>query len=157
VSYQNALTPYNLPFAEACGSILTNYCWDESQAADSKLYAVRSGFKTEKVYFGIDVFAQGGGRITYPKERGGGTNTGVAVAKLADMGMSAGLFAPAWSFEHFHNHGSEIEKVIWEGDTLPVGVICPCKDITKCHQPIVGFSVFEHARAFPAGSDTFCT
>lgn len=157
MSYQNGLTPYNLPFAETCGSILTNYCWEESQAKDSKTFALRSGFKPEKVYFGIDVFAQGGGRTTYPKERGGGTNTGVAVAKLAELGMSACLFAPAWSFEHFHPHGREIEKVVWEGEALPVGIECPCKDMVKCHQPTVGSSVLEHARTFPAGSETFCT
>ena len=45
---------------------------------------------------GIDVWAQSKSsqthpRITYPKKGGGGTNTGLAVRKLAELGLSAGV------------------------------------------------------------------
>lgn len=119
-------------------------------------FATRSGFEAEKVYFGIDVFAQGGGRTTYPKDRGGGTNTGIAVAKLAGIGLSACLFAPAWSFEHFQNHRQVMDQLIWEGGALPTDIECPCKDVTKCHQPMSGSAIIKHAKSFPAGSDSFC-
>jgi hypothetical protein len=156
VSYQNQLNTYNLPFAKACGSILANYCWDEPQALDCRNFATRSGFPPDDVYCGIDVFAQNGARVTYPKDSGGGSNTGIAVAKLAELGLSAGVFAPAWSFEHFPSHGRGIEKVIWEGDALPVGIECPCKGgATRRHQPTDGFPLIKHARLFPAGSETF--
>jgi hypothetical protein len=154
VSYQNQLNTYNLPFAKACGSILANYCWDEPQALDCRNFATRSGFPPEDVYCGIDVFAQNGARVTYPKDGGGGSNTGIAVAKLAQLDLSAGIFAPAWSFEHFPSHGREIEKVIWEGEALPAAIECPCKGGAR-HQPTDGFPIIKHARLFPAGSENF--
>ncbi|KAF2826447.1 hypothetical protein CC86DRAFT_29912 [Ophiobolus disseminans] len=155
VSYQNALTASNLPFAEACGSMLTNYCWDVSGAKSSKTLATKSELDAAKVYFGIDVWAQNGGRTTYPEKGGGGTNTGVAVAKVCELGLSAGVFAPAWSFEHFPSHGKGIEKVVWEGGTLPSGIECSCGDAVARHQPTHGVSIIQHARFFPAGSDLF--
>jgi hypothetical protein len=159
ISYQNSLSVMNLTFAEACGGILTNYCWSESQANASKSIAAQSCLAPSNVYFGIDVWAQNNTgithpRTTYPKRGGGGTNTGVAVAKLADLGLSAGIFAPAWSFEHFPGHGREVEQAVWEGEALPSNIECSCGNAGSRHQP-TGFSIFKHAKLSPAGSETF--
>jgi hypothetical protein len=114
----------------------------------------------QQVYFGIDVWAQNTTklshpRVTYPEYGGGGTNTGVAIAKLAEMGLSAGVFASAWSFEHFPGHGRDIERTIWEGTPLPDDVACSCGDCKKRHQPNVAKPIVKYARQFNAGSDAF--
>ncbi|KAF9700889.1 hypothetical protein EKO04_000322 [Ascochyta lentis] len=160
VSYQNSLSASNLPFAKACGSILTNYCWKENDAANSLHEALRENLSLQRIYFGIDVWAQNTTkvshpRITYPEYGGGGTNTGVAVAKLAELGLSAGVFAPAWTFEHFPRHGRDVERTMWEGEELPEAISCSCGDCGKRHRansamPLVGF-----ARQYSAGSDAF--
>jgi hypothetical protein len=160
VQYQNGLNASNFCFAEACGRILTNYCWSEAQASKSNHVALESGLSSGNVYFGIDVWAQNKTgltypRSTYPKRGGGGTNTGVAVAKLAEMGLSAGVFAPAWSFEHFPGHGRELEQVVWEGTALSTNIECSCGDISSRHQPTQGSTMIQHARLFPAGSESF--
>ncbi|KAF2033490.1 hypothetical protein EK21DRAFT_58633 [Setomelanomma holmii] len=157
VSYQNSLNASNLLFAEACGSVLTNYCWNAEQADQSKIVATQAGLDSDKVFFGIDVWAQnrsgfGIPRTTYGK---GGTTTGMAVSKLADITLAAGVFAPAWSFEHFPGHGRNIERTVWEGEALPNDLECSCGNATSRHQPIEGFSIIAHARVFPAGSDSF--
>lgn len=160
VQYQNELNALNIPFAQACGCILTNYCWGESQAKQSKLGASQHHFSGDQVLFGIDVWAQNSTkltqpRITYPKRGGGGTNTGIAVAKLAEMGLSAGVFAPAWSFEHFPTHGMDIERAVWEGAALPADLTCSCGNAVVRHQPTQGYAIVEHATVFPAGSEDF--
>ncbi|KAH7089918.1 glycosyl hydrolase family 85-domain-containing protein, partial [Paraphoma chrysanthemicola] len=160
VSYQNGVTPANLPFAEACGGILTNYNWDLRQAEEAKQFIAQSSISFENVYFGIDVWAQNRSGFGIPRTTHGkgGTTTGVAVAKLADIGLSAGIFAPAWSFEHFEGHGKDVDRTMWEGDNLPDGLECSCGRAISRHQPIEGFSIVRHAKAFPAGTaSTFYT
>jgi hypothetical protein len=148
----------NLAFAEACGSILTNYCWSESQARSSRSIA-ESSLDPRNVFFGIDVWAQNNTgithpRTTFPRKGGGGTNTGVAVSKLAEIGLSAGIFAPAWSFEHFPGRGRSVEQTVWEGEALPSDIECSCGNAGSRHQP-TGSSIVQHARLNPAGSETF--
>ncbi|KAH7412151.1 glycosyl hydrolase family 85-domain-containing protein [Phaeosphaeria sp. MPI-PUGE-AT-0046c] len=157
--WSNGLTPANIPFAKACGKILTNYCWDESQAKDSKHAALQSAFPLDHIYFGVDVWAQNKGvlsrpRSTYPKQGGGGTNTGIAVAKLAEMGMSAGVFAPAWSFEHFSRCRHSIQRVMWEGRELPKNTECSCGNALIRHQAS-GPPIITNAMLHPAGSESF--
>lgn len=156
VYYQNGLSLSNLPFSEACGSLLTNYCWKKFQAMESKLVAKDAGLDPENVFFGIDVWAQNRTGPTHSRTTygNGGTTTGVAVTKLADFGLSAGIFAPAWSYEHFPGRGKEVERAMWEGDALPDDLTCSCGDVSR-HCPKEGFSVTERARAYPVGSDTF--
>lgn len=113
----------------------------------------------DHVYFGIDVWAQnknflGHSRSTYPKQGGGGTNTGIAVAKLAEMGMSAGIFAPAWSFEHFSHHGRGIQRTMWEGEEFPRGTECPCGNDSIRHRA-TGPPIITNAMLHPAGSEMF--
>lgn len=160
VSYQNALNASNLPFATACGSILTNYSWKEIDAANSIDQALQHDLPPQEVFFGIDVWAQNTTslthpRITYPEQGGGGTNTGIAVAKLASLGLSAGIFAPAWSFEHFPGCGRAIERAVWEGTALSKSIDCSCGNCSSRHPSNQQYPVSRYARRFPAGSKTF--
>lgn len=161
ISYQNGLNDKNIHFSTACGAVLTNYCWKESDVLASKSVASNHGLPFDKVYFGIDVWAQntvnfGLPRTTYPELRGGGTNTGVAVKKLANMGLSAGVFAPAWSFEHFPGYGQDAERAVWEGNALWDGATCTCRgEASFCHPHNPDEPIVESAKQFPAGSDRF--
>mgnify|MGYP004550244927 CR=1 FL=1 len=139
---------------------MTNYCWRESDAANSMHEALQKSLPPQHVYFGIDVWAQNTSklsqpRITYPEYGGGGTNTGVAVAKLAEVGLSAGLFAPAWTFEHFPDHGRNVEQTMWDGLDLPEDADCPCGNASKRHQPNKAMPVTGFATLYNAGSETF--
>ncbi|KAF1944865.1 hypothetical protein EJ02DRAFT_509822 [Clathrospora elynae] len=160
VSYQNALNTFNLRFAEACGSFLTNYCWTEGDTESSRQLALSSKLLPRNIFFGIDVWAQNTSsfthpRVTYPEYGGGGTNTGVAVAKLAELGFSAGIFAPAWSFEHFPSYGRDIERVVWQGAVLPNDLDCSCGDCASRHRPNKEFAIINTAREYPVGSESF--
>jgi hypothetical protein len=145
---------------KACGSILTNYCWTEPNVEASIHLALREKVPSKQVFFGIDVWAQNTTKLThprttYPEYGGGGTNTGIAVAKLAETGLSAGVFAPAWSFEHFPGHGRAIERAMWEGTDLPEGLECSCGNCTVRHRSNKDFCIKKFAKAFVAGSETF--
>ncbi|KAJ8110480.1 hypothetical protein OPT61_g6689 [Boeremia exigua] len=160
VSYQNALNAQNSLFAKACGSVLVNYCWKEEDAADSIHEALQRDLSPQDVYFGIDVWAQNvtkfsQPRVTYPEYGGGGTNTGVAVAKLAELGLSSGVFAPAWTFEHFPGHGRGLEQTMWEGLALPKDLACSCGDCDKRHRPNKAMPITSFAKLSSAGSETF--
>jgi hypothetical protein len=160
VSYQNALSPSNAPFAKVCGSILTNYSWKEVNTEGSVDLALREHIPLQQTFFGIDVWAQNTTslahpRTTYPEYGGGGTNTGVAVAKLAELGLSAGVFAPAWSFEHFPGHGRAIERAIWEGTDLPKDIECSCGNCTLRHRSNKDIPMTKFAKAFTVGTETY--
>lgn len=145
---------------KACGSVLTNYSWKEDDAAASLHQALQAGLPPHHIYFGIDVWAQNTTklahpRVTYPEYGGGGTNTGVAVAKLAELGLSAGIFAPAWTFEHFPGHGRDMEATVWDGDNLPDNIDCSCGNCSKRHQPNKAAPITSFAKEYKAGSETF--
>jgi hypothetical protein len=147
-------------FSEACGSILTNYAWTEEAALRSKELASKREIQLRNVFFGIDIWAQNTikgrhYRVTYPRKDGGGTNTGVGVEKLAEIGLSAGIFAPAWTFEHFPGHGRAMERAVWDGVDLPDNMSCSCDPACQCHPPNHRSPVVRYAREFPAGSETF--
>lgn len=122
--------------------------------------ALQNNLPLQHVYFGIDVWAQNATklsqpRVTYPEYGGGGTNTGIAVAKLAKSGLSAGIFAPAWTFEHFPCHGREVEQTVWDGQDLPKDVACSCGDCEKRHRPNRTMPVTCFAKLSNSGSETF--
>ena len=128
---------------------------------------MKHGIPLEKIYFGVDVWAQNKTkltqpRVTYPERGGGGTNTGVAVKKLSDMGLSAGVFAPAWSFEHFTGDiildtGPEMDRVMWEGcdPPNPDTITCSCGDARQRHAANRKYPITAAAVPFPANSDMF--
>ena len=82
VIYQNGLTSKNLSFAQASSALFTNYKWTEGKLLESKKIALSNNTDVSKICFGIDVWAQntnmpGPPRITFPRDGGGGTNTGI--------------------------------------------------------------------------------
>lgn len=82
VDYQNSLNAENLEFALAADAFFTNYKWTVSDLEESKETAEAHGIKPAEIHFGIDVWAQntnmpGPPRITFPRDGGGGTLTGV--------------------------------------------------------------------------------
>jgi hypothetical protein len=110
------------------------------------------------VLCGIDVWAQSSERETYPKDVGGGTGTGLGVAKLAELGLSAGIFGPAWPYEHFDclPDSRAVEKAMWTGAALPETLCCDCT--LRNRHSIAGYMdypILQSAREFPAGSDAF--
>ena len=114
----------------------------------------------KKIYFGVDVWAQNKAsfthpRVTYPEYGGGGTNTGVALAKTAEFGLSVGIFAPAWSFEHFPGHERDVERTFWEGTPLPGDIECTCGDCASRHPPNSELPILHTARERVAGSEHF--
>jgi hypothetical protein len=150
----------NLAFAKACGGILVNYCWKEEDARNSYQLAQQYGLPPAQVYFGVDVWAQNKSsfthpRVTYPEFRGGGTHTGIAVDKLAQIGLSAGIFAPAWSFEHFPTHSYAVECAMWDGSSLPADITCSCGDAKVYHPSNRSSYITSSARQYPAGSNRF--
>ncbi|KAF2672408.1 hypothetical protein BT63DRAFT_370016, partial [Microthyrium microscopicum] len=169
VRYQNALTYSNLPFFETCGNILTNYAWEPSMIEMSKAVAKNSGVSVANIYFGVDVWAQNKPvdkyhpRVSFPQNRGGGgTNTGVAVSECRNQGVSSGIFAPAWAYEHFKlpEDGPTVSRCMWEGEPLPKEVECECyggrPNAAMCHfTHRTDASITRSALEYPAGSEDF--
>ncbi|QDS76933.1 hypothetical protein FKW77_004772 [Venturia effusa] len=135
ISHQNALTPLNLPFVLASSALLTNYTWNPSLITSSLTLAAQHNLDPQNIYFGIDIWAQNRPhsflhpRLTWPLFNGGGTNTGFAVKKCAEMGVSAGLFAPGWCWEHFSSTADrrKVQESLWRGAELDRSVRCDCK------------------------------
>ncbi|TLD31982.1 glycoside hydrolase family protein [Venturia nashicola] len=135
ISHQNALTPANLPFVLASSAFLTNYTWNPSSISSSLSLAHQHDLDSQNIFFGIDIWAQNRPhsflhpRLTWPLFNGGGTNTGFAVKKCAEMGVSAGLFAPGWCWEHFSSTADrrKVEGSLWRGVELDESVKCDCK------------------------------
>lgn len=172
IKYQNSLTAWNIDFALAAGSILTNYAWTPTLAERARTLAAARGLAQENVYFGLDVWAQnvppngdGGGRhqrTTWPRPpSGGGTGTGLGVAKLAALGFSAGVFAPGWPYEHFGApDGRAVDRAMWEGQPpLPADLPCECAPIgvvgPHAGVPYERSPILRGARAWPAGTEAF--
>jgi hypothetical protein len=160
VVYQNALNSKNISFAKACGGVLINYCWKEADAINSYGFAEEYDLLPRQVFFGVDVWAQNKSsfthpRVTYPEYGGGGTNTGIAVDKLAELGLSVGIFAPAWSFEHFPGRGRVVEPAIWDGRPLPENITCSCGSTHTYHPSDRGCSVTRSAQQYSVGSENF--
>lgn len=161
VEYQNGLTSRNIHFAQAAGSMLTNYAWTKEKLLDSANFASKHGIPKSTICFGIDVWAQnkqtkGPPRRTYPQEGGGGTGTGLAVTELAKHGLSAGVFAPAWAYEHFPRHAKEVERAMWLGSKLPKNLECDCGlESTHSRAEYLSSPITESARMYRSGSSFF--
>jgi hypothetical protein len=165
VEYQNTVSYRNLDFFKACGEILTNYAWDKS-LLEQAVHFAQEPLKREHIYFGIDIWAQNHPqsflhpRITYPKFGGGGTNTGFAVNEAMAQGVGVGLFAPAWSWEHFSvNQGPAVNQTVWEGVDLPPDTRCGCFQDTgtiKDHTMLLpGCGITKSATRSKAGTTSF--
>lgn len=158
LQYQNALTSQNLEFAQVAGILLTNYDWTPEKAAAAKTLALTHTMDPSDIVLGIDVWAQnspsqGNPRRTYG---GGGTGTGIAVRKLAELGLSAGIFAPAWPYEHFPTCSLAVEESMWYGEKLPERLGCDC--VPASMHDIYGYqtrTITRSAQESPAGSESF--
>jgi len=158
IDYQNALTERNIIFAKAAGSILTNYVWTPETATTTKALALQNDIDPADVLCGIDVWAQSSERETYPRDVGGGTGTGLAVAKLAELGLSAGIFGPAWPYEHFHclSDSRAVEKAMWTAAALPETLRCDCASRSRHHiENYMEHPILANAQNFLAGSNAF--
>ncbi|KAL9097717.1 MAG: hypothetical protein Q9165_000043 [Trypethelium subeluteriae] len=161
VKYQNGLTKKNLPFLKCSGSLLTNYCWDLGKLRDANTMIRDHRLNTADVLFGIDVWAQTkqpeqNPRTTWPRDHGGGTNSGLAVAEIAKCQLSVGIFGPAMPYEHFGRHGKAVDRSMWEGTPLPEGLQCDCGDDSSAfHVENLGAPITRFAKQFPAGSKYF--
>jgi len=163
VHYHNGLTAENLVFAKAAGSLLTNYAWTLEDTQKAGEIASTNGLPRERVIFGIDVWAQNSPgnfpkRETWPVNGGGGTGSGRAVAKLAQLGFSAGIFAPAWAVEHEYKAKEgpgALERAMWAGEALHAKEACTCKAGT--HEPswYQDWPIVQSALESAAGSSDF--
>lgn len=90
--WQNALTPLNKPFFDACDAIFLNYHWNDAALIYTKEQA---GPRIHDVYVGIDVF----GRNCLG---GGGWNTDYAMKIIRNYNLSAAIFAPGWVYENLN-------------------------------------------------------
>ena len=136
---------------------MTNYSWKEKDAEDSKLVGQEIQVSGDDVYLGVDVWAQNKASITHPRSTygGGGTRTGIAVATAAGIGLAIGIFAPAWSFEHFPAYDRAVERVMWDGCGPPDSLECSCRDATQRHPPNRSHPITRFAREYPVGSARF--
>ncbi|GAB7344075.1 hypothetical protein MBLNU457_1986t1 [Dothideomycetes sp. NU457] len=163
VHYHNGLTEENLAFAKAAGSLLTNYAWTLEHTRKAEAIASMNGLPRERVIFGIDVWAQNTSgaspkRETWPIDGGGGTGTGRAVAALAHLGFSAGVFAPAWAVEHEYKAEEgpcALERAMWAGEALHAKEGCSCEPGT--HEPswYQDLPIVHSAPESAAGSSDF--
>lgn len=147
-----------MAFARAAGTLLTNYAWTPEKAATARDLALSQGMNLKDIVFGIDVWAQNSQdkdnrRSTYG---GGGTGTGIAVAELARLGFSAGIFAPAWPFEHFPTCPAAVQQSMWDGVDLPEHLGCDC--VPNNRHAVDEYrtkAITRSAQGFPAGSESF--
>ena len=142
MDWKNTICEDNVRFAEAAGSIITNYWWDHATLEEAKTFATSKASFTESeiglenIYFGIDCWGQtkdGPGpnnRKTYGTEQAsddltggsgkttgighGGTATGLAAMTVAPLGFGVGIFAQAWAYEHF-DRAKTVDRFMWEG------------------------------------------
>ena len=107
IRYQNALTPSNMPFFDACDGLFTNYWWNANTLKQS---ASLAGPRKYDVYAGIDCFARGPGHPSFIMPYTQGTGCEVGVGMVADAGLSLAVFAPGWSVECGEACGKEGEE-----------------------------------------------
>ena len=99
LKWQNRLNSKNRVFFDACDGIFTNYHWARNYPTDCALEA--AGRRLD-VYMGIDVF----GRGTWG---GGGFHVDSALRVIQNAGVSAALFAPAWTLQNKTSGGGRVD------------------------------------------------
>lgn len=99
LKWQDCLNAKNRVFFNACNGIFTNYCWKKH---DPSFCALEAKARRYDVYMGIDTF----GRGTWG---GGGFDVDKALGKIGRAGVSAALFAPAWTMENKTSGGGQVD------------------------------------------------
>ncbi|SPP77983.1 cytosolic endo-beta-N-acetylglucosaminidase isoform X1 [Drosophila guanche] len=92
--WQNELNARNVDFFRISDAMLINYAWDDGHLERSASVATQEGSPQHRVFMGLDVFG---------RSRRGGFKSLDTMTRIAEKGFSAGIFAPAWSFETLRN------------------------------------------------------
>ncbi|KAJ3075435.1 hypothetical protein HDU98_008173 [Podochytrium sp. JEL0797] len=120
LAWQDRVTDENRDFLDACDALFVNYTWKQSYPLESAAIVQHSVVEQEDgrvvvvdrrkdVYFGIDVW----GRNTFG---GGGFDVHKALRETSRAGVSAAVFAPAWTFEGLGKEGfHENDEKLWRG------------------------------------------
>ncbi|CAM9289135.1 unnamed protein product [Ectocarpus fasciculatus] len=99
LEWQDRLNGENRVFFDACDGIFSNYAW---KADYPSACALEAQARRYDVYMGIDTF----GRGTWG---GGGFDVDKALGKIRRAGVSAALFAPAWTMEAETTGGGQVD------------------------------------------------
>ncbi|CBN78701.1 Mannosyl-glycoprotein endo-beta-N-acetylglucosaminidase, family GH85 [Ectocarpus siliculosus] len=99
LEWQDRLNGENRVFFDACDGIFSNYAW---KADYPSACALEAQARRYDVYMGIDTF----GRGTWG---GGGFDVDKALGKIRRAGVSAALFAPAWTMEEETTGGGRVD------------------------------------------------
>ncbi|CAN0444853.1 unnamed protein product, partial [Ectocarpus sp. 8 AP-2014] len=99
LEWQDRLNGENRVFFDACDGIFSNYAW---KADYPSACALEAQARRCDVYMGIDTF----GRGTWG---GGGFDVDKALGKIRRAGVSAALFAPAWTMEEKTTGGGQVD------------------------------------------------
>ncbi|KAH8412630.1 hypothetical protein KR009_003908, partial [Drosophila setifemur] len=94
--WQNELNDRNVEFFRRSHATLINYAWDDSHLERSAQQAGQEQSPRHRVFMGLDVFG---------RSRKGGFQSLETMAKIAEHGFSAGIFAPGWAFETLNRFG----------------------------------------------------
>lgn len=105
LKWQDRLNAKNRVFFDACDGIFVNYTWKADYPSASALEAEARRYD---VYMGVDTF----GRGTWG---GGGFDTDKALGKIRRAGVSAALFAPAWTMENQTAGGGRVAPGLEHG------------------------------------------
>ncbi|KAK6349876.1 hypothetical protein TWF696_006137 [Orbilia brochopaga] len=127
VDYKNGLSPDNSPLFKVASGFYSNYQWTAAQLLETRAISTSLG-RNHDVYMGIDVF----GRGTFG---GGGWGIGTALSAIRDHCLSAAVFAPGWTFEHFNGlQFEERNRKLWI-DGRAADPELPCRPI-KDYVPV---------------------
>lgn len=167
---------YNVDFAKAAGAISTDYKWDSGKPKEAIDHAQKdTKMSLNDVYFGTDCWAQDwdGEKDNGPRTHGEGVNassmevgyrgtaSGLGVQPLAGTGLSAGLFAPGWAYEHFENNDATlVDRFMWLGENPDKvkALHCNCfEGFEKRHfrDDLKDSAIAKFATQYPAGSESF--
>ncbi|KPU75473.1 uncharacterized protein Dana_GF22338, isoform B [Drosophila ananassae] len=105
LQWQNELNARNAEFFRRSHATLINYAWDEGHLRRSAQQAEREKASLKRIFMGLDVFG---------RSRKGGFQSLESMRLIAEGGFSAGIFAPAWSFETLNRFGYNIKSA--QGD-----------------------------------------
>lgn len=103
LKWQNELNDSNLRFYRSSSGMLINYTWNELSLQRTRdiCESERKPTAKQKVFFGLDVFGRGQTAKFHSKS---------TLARIAQVRFSAGIFAPAWTYETLRQFGYDITQ-----------------------------------------------
>ncbi|EDV92412.1 GH24904 [Drosophila grimshawi] len=105
LAWQNELNERNVKFFRASHGTLINYSWTDRSLETNEASMRREQAAPHRLFLGLDVFGRG---------QVGRFQSGQTLARIAERGFSAGIFAPAWCYETLQQYGYNIRKA--DGD-----------------------------------------